>query len=344
MPERQRIIGYGWFYIIAGIGLGIGAVFGFLTAAFINDHFNFYVITGLFILALIYLIFCFPESLSKKESENKENTMNKHLFKNPLSPLSEMCKNSIIKWIGFLYLFINLPDVGIAGIVIPVFSDVYVAGTEAESNKLAILYLGGLSIGLPFSSIVVLPILKKCFNDYSILVITTLILAFSMICMSLVLVIREIWMVPIVGFIFGHSYICLAASNAILSKYTSPNQRGLAFGVVAAMTGITNIIAPTGFAFTYHFLRKYNMEFGVYIIALILVIFALIIVLIPLRNAINGMVQIEKQTDDGKQDNLPKNNYFKSSSSLGPGAGTNYDQNDSEQCQWSENDQNDVLP
>ena len=141
LPQRQRIIGYGWFYIIAGIGLGIGAVFGFLTAAFINDHFNFYVITGLFILALIYLIFCVPESLSKK----KQNTEKKHVFKNPLSPLGEMCKNSIIKWIGFLYLFINLPDVGIAGIVIPVFSDVYSAGTEAQSNKIAILYLGGLA-------------------------------------------------------------------------------------------------------------------------------------------------------------------------------------------------------
>ena len=311
LPERERIIGYGWFYILAGIGLGIGAVLGFLTAAFFNDHFNFYVITATFILALIYLMLFVPETNLKKKSLSKFG--NEHLFKNPLSPLRQMCTNPIIKWIGILYLLINLPDVGIAGIVIPVFSDVYGSGTEAQSNTIAILYLGGLAVGLPFSSIIVLPILKKCFNDYTILIITTFILAFCMICMSMVLIIKQMFMVPIVGFIFGHSYICLAAANAILSKYISPFERGLAFGVVAAMTGITNIIAPTGFALAYHVLRKYNMEFGVYMIALVLVIFAIIIVLIPLRKAIKKLRQDMQQTDHGKQ-------VHDSNTSLPPGA------------------------
>ena len=312
LPENARILGYGFFYILAGIGLGGGALLGFLTAKLFNDHFNFYVITILFILALIYLIICVPETLSNNKP------VNKYLFKNPLSPLTQMCKNPIIKWMGILYLFINLPDVGIAGIVIPVFSDVYHASNETQSNMIGLKYLGGLAIGLPFSSMIVLPFLKRYFNDYAILIITILLLMFAMLAMSLVLVIKKAFMIPIVGFIFGHSYICLAASSSILSKYTLPNERGIAFGIVAAMTGITNIIAPSGFAISYHYLRENHLQFAIFLIALVLVIIALIIVLFPLKSAINAIHRTQES-----QVYYDYNN--KSSSSLAPGANDDID-------------------
>jgi len=238
--------------------------------------------SGMFVLCFFYMII-FPETLPPE----KRRPINKKLFKNPFLPLMYLKKNPVVLWMGLLSVILTLPDTGITNIVIVVFSDTFDAGTESKSNTIAILYLGGMTVGLIFAPFVVLPLLKYCFKtDYKVLIVSTVLLAFSLAFLGLVVIVKELWMVSVCGFALAHGYLCITAAGSILSEYVPEKDRGEAFGAVAAITNLAGVVAPTMFAVIYHYLRKYHLQFGIYVIAVLMVVVGLFMVLYPLRNAI----------------------------------------------------------
>ena len=165
------------------------------------------------------------------------------------------------------------------------FGDAFNENSNDGANEISLMFMLGFGFGLIIAPSIILPILKKYFNDYSLLVITIFTLGISFLLMASILFIKQKFLIPIVSFIFSIGVLCFAAMNTILSKYTDPTKQGTIFGVIFCIRGITSTISPFGMAFIYNTLNEYN--YIIFIIAFLLNVISILFVVFPLRNAIN---------------------------------------------------------
>ena len=330
LPQKLHIIGFGLTYLLSGLGLIIGEIIGYSVSALLNDHFNFYVISGLYAFCALFLFIGIPES--KREHQTKE-CVGEHPAKvcnfeepeksqklqsveqlrndgNPrsvqqhddpqtscshCSSLKLCCSNPIVFWCSLLCGLVTLPAIGMIDIATIVLADTFNAESSDSYNRIAMYYIGGWGIGLMAGPVVVLPILKRYTDDFGVFVASTSALAMAMIAFMAICIFKVETTIPVVSCLLGIGFQCFAPLGSILTKYSNPEESGKSFGLMSASGAVMNIIAPFGFAVVYHYSQRFHIPGLIFGVALLMLLGALI-TSIGLRNAIQR-IESAKRTD-----------------------------------------------
>eukprot|EP01084_Bolivina_argentea_P192534 330496_1 len=270
LPQRLHIMGFALIYLLSGVGLLIGEIVGYIISSVLNDHFNFYTITMFYVICLIYLFTLIPEPKKQIQNNNEKKSIN------PCNSFRYCCMNNIVFWISLLTGMVSLPAMGLVDIATVVLADNFNANGNDKFNQIALLYITGWSIGLILGPIIVLPILRKYFTEFNTFIVTVFILLVAISAFMIICLFQVVWTIPITSFILGIGFLCFAPLRSILTKYIDKDKRGNAFGSVFAFSSICNIIAPTGFAFGYHYLKQINAPSLLFAVSFVMLVIALI--------------------------------------------------------------------
>ena len=288
IPKPLRIHAFGFKYLLSGFGLLFGTSTGYIIAMLFSVTIDFYVINLLYLISLIYLYFFIKESLitdtgntnngneTTITSEETTDEATNYSNRNPFAPLKYLCYNKIVFNIAMVNAFVSLTETGMVDISIVVLSDLFDANSSQKGNTIALLFVLGWAFGLILISAVTLPLLKKIFSEVNILFINLGCLCFACLFMVFFVLIPYMFLIPLIGICFAHGALCVAALNSIQSKYCSPKEQGISFGVVFAMRAIAGIIAPFAFAIGYHFLKQEGFPTMIFVIAIALSLIAVV--------------------------------------------------------------------
>merc|ERR1719245_1242806 len=73
LPPEQCILAYGLSYLMMGLAILIGLAVGLTISTIFDDHFNFYIMTAIFVIAGFYLYIFVPESLDKTKTKKHQH-------------------------------------------------------------------------------------------------------------------------------------------------------------------------------------------------------------------------------------------------------------------------------
>lgn len=143
LPNKLHIIGYALMYLLSGFGLLIGEFIGFAVSSIFNDHANFYVITTLYAICIIYLLIFIPESKKRKLStmdntNNNNNNNNISKYNNPCKSFTFCCTNRIVFWCSLIIALVTLPAMGLVDISTIVLADNFNANSNKQFNQVFI--------------------------------------------------------------------------------------------------------------------------------------------------------------------------------------------------------------
>lgn len=171
---------------------------------------------------------------------------------------------------------LTLSTEGLLDIASAVLADTFQAQSSRSYSGVSMPYMMGAAVGLIIGPLIVLPILKRCLNDFGVFVASTCILALSMTVFMVLCFMKIEWMIPIASCLMGIGFIGSAALNAVLTDNSDPEAQGQAFAPVTASSAAVAIFAPMGFERSYHYLKSVGIPGSIFGIAFVLLMITLI--------------------------------------------------------------------
>eukprot|EP01083_Nonionella_stella_P132980 404347_1 len=285
MPPYQRTIAYSVAYALCGIALFVGVGLAITLSILFGDESNFIAIAIIDVIQIMYCYFVLPESL-KVEARKPFTTQNL----NPLRPLYQCCFHPIVLWIAVVQFCISLPETGILDMAMLFVLDQLSIQNELDANIANSMFIVSVSIGLLFGNLFLLPKLQsKQFSNMRILCIGVALLFVSFMLFSLLQWFKSLLFSCIGGVFISSGFIAFPAANGIVTAYLSKSEQGIGFGVIFAVRSLTWILAPISFSQIYSFSKEIGLPAMLMYMAAIMVSFAFLIVLFPLRNALNNV-------------------------------------------------------
>lgn len=313
LPQKLHLIGFSLRFFLDGVGIIIGQLIGSAISSQWDDHFNFYVVTGLYVFCGFYLFFFLPEAqITGKRRRNRytqtlsrnsrSSTLGMESIKqshkrcdiNPYHSCKLCCSNPILFWCAWLYAIINLPVGGFLDIASVVLADTFQANSSEGFHKITNYNLIGYAIGLMVGPTFVLPVLRRYFGHFEIFVVTTMIMALAMAAFIMVCVFEVEWAICLASALMGIGFLSFASLTSILTDYSDPEAQGETFGPMYAGSSLVNIVTPMLFGEGYHRLKPYGIPGSIFAVALFLLLCTLL-TSIGLKRAIQ---QIENEVKD----------------------------------------------
>ena len=234
----------------------------------------------------IYVYKFLPESLSP---QNRKPFTLKNL--NPFTPICNCIRvrHPIVFWIAMIQFFISLPETGVLDMSVVFILDQMHIDNENDANFMSSLFMVSAAVGLVFGSVYFMPKLSQLFNgdNIKILKVGIMVLIVSFGLLSMLVYIKHIIVIIVSGFCITTGFVAFSAANGIVTKYLNTKEQGIGFGVVFSIRSITWTLAPYSFALLYDKFTKMGFPVFTYLVACFLLIFALLLVMFPLHNALN---------------------------------------------------------
>ena len=225
--------------------------------------------------------FLVPESLDPQNRKSMILTQY-----NPFRPLFHIRENPVVLWIAVVQFAISLPETGVIDTMIIYVLDQLDINSEAKSSEISALMIAFCGIGMIIGNIVLLPLLKRRYTDYRIILIAAVCLVSSMLLLALVSVIKHLVIVILGCLMLTTGMIAFPAANSIVTRHASKTEQGIAFGIVYAMRGITFMIAPFSFGYGYTLCKWMNAPYLIYIIAALLCSLVVPCIMGPLKKTL----------------------------------------------------------
>ena len=305
LPPYLKTLGFGLSYGIAGIMLFLGAAIATSISLLYKTSFNWTAISMVYILAILYCLLFIKESLSMK---NRKPFSCKNF--NPIRPLLHVTDNKIVLWVSVIQFLISLPQGGIIGIILVYLSDSMNINDDRESSIINAIFLVSMGSSGIICTGIILPILKRRFNDLTIAEIGIYGSILSQLIFASFYYIPEIPIIIAGGLLYFSVGISNAAIFAILTKYLSVKEQGQGFGIVQSYRAITTIIAPFAFGAGYRNAKKLGYPSLPFVASALIISSALIFTRCTLKKQMKVQLLIKKKsTIDIKEGDDDNDNY-----------------------------------
>ena len=285
LKNNDKIIGFGGFQSMIGLGFTFGTLFVIVLSVLYN---NYFVFVGLAILSLVILIYWY---VFIKESLNETNNET-NLCINPYKTLFNIFKiNDIILYCSIIIFLCQMDIIVLYGTLLPFigdqFSDILVDESSTNIYFGLIGLIGGF--GGIISNTIILHYINKYLSNIQIMLFGHILVFIGLILFGLVPYIKYINLLPIYSFIIGLGGISITSVNSLSSKYLNNNNQGIGFGIIESYKSMANILGPGTFALLYYYFSTYTQfpSFHWFLVALTRFM-AIIITIFPLKNAIKN--------------------------------------------------------
>eukprot|EP01084_Bolivina_argentea_P306393 529455_1 len=272
LPDHLKTIGFGLSYGVAGVMLFVGAGIATTISLLFETSTNWIAISVIYIIAIIYTIIFVKESLLKR---NRMPFSVKNF--NPIQPLLHVADNKIVLFVSMIYFLISLPQAGVIGIILVYFSESMDIHDDKQSSVINAIFLVSIGVSGILCATIILPFLKKHFNDLNIAEIGICGSIVSQLIFALFYYVPEIPVIVCGGLLFFCVGISTAALNSILTRFLGESEQGLGFGIVQSYRALTTIIAPFAFGFTYQRSKRFGFASLPFVISAFIIASSLII-------------------------------------------------------------------
>eukprot|EP00483_Globobulimina_turgida_P009228 UN09247 len=158
---------------------------------------------------------------------------------------------------------------------------------KSKANVITGTFILICGLGMIVSNILVLPYLKKKYNDYEITIIGSLFISLSMFMFAVISWIPHIIIIGLTAFIFSLGFIVFPALHCIATKYLLPQEQGMGMGIIFACRGLTYAIAPFTFAYLYSLFKSIGFPSFPYIIATLMCLASVYVIIYSLKPTID---------------------------------------------------------
>eukprot|EP01084_Bolivina_argentea_P207425 353901_1 len=269
IPSKHRTMAFGLMYIMGGLGLFIGAISAIIISIIWNDYVNFIIVTLLYAFQCIYCWKFMDESLTV--SNRKPIGTNIEDKFNPFRPLMRIKHHPIVFVCCIISFLISLPETGVLDTAIPYMLDqLEVKDNKVMANTITGTFILLVGLGMIISNVVLLPILKRKYNDYEISIIGSIIVTISMFLFACISWIPHIITVCITAIVLSFGFIVFPSIYSIVTKYLSPQEQGIGMGIIFACRGLTYAIAPFTFGYAYTAFKSIGFPSFPYLLATII--------------------------------------------------------------------------
>ena len=251
---------------------------------------NFMAIAIIWLFTLLFTVFFLPETLN--EEHRKDLSLLKY---NPFSPLRDLCVgikyNPVVFWIAIVEFFVSLPETGVLDTMLVYVLDDLSIESETIATEISGLVIGLCGIGIILSNFLLLPLFKKYFTDYKIILISVVFFVTSMLLFAFAHFVKDILILYIIILICAcllvtSGLVAFPAANSIVARHVNKSEQGIAFGIVYAVRSLTYMIAPFSFGYGYTLAKKNGMTYLVYIVGASICACVIPVIIGPLRKTL----------------------------------------------------------
>lgn len=225
IPASHRTVAFGLMYLMGGIGLFTGSLISIFVSILWSDDINFYVIVCIYFILMLYTFQCIQESLtvhSKKEISSKSKCQSC----NPFVSLMHIRDHAVVFNAAIIAFMISLPETGVIDTAIPYMLDqMNAVDNKADANIITGTFIIVTGLGIVSVNLMLLPLLKKRFNDYEITIIGAMLVSMSMFMFAVISWIPHIVTVCLCGIVLSMGFIIFPSLYSIVTSSLSAKEQ-----------------------------------------------------------------------------------------------------------------------
>jgi len=285
------MVGFGFGESAVGIGCILGAIIAVSVASAFNDHAVFIALAGLYGLMLVYIYFFIkePDKFTDPNHVDAPSSQNIRGITNPIKYLGKVFQYKLIAYLSLLSFLMGLVETGIMTSLFSYIGNEFSLSSQGKSAMTYAIYAVLMALAVILAGFLI-ALFKKKYDDIIIIVISISIKIAALLLLGFISLIPLLFKNYIVLYVsavlYGSSFTMWPALIGILTKYLEDSQQGTGFGILDAWTGVSSIIAPFGFGYLYVRLDAVDLEWMLFMVAIVLCVLEILIALFPLRRAV----------------------------------------------------------
>ena len=270
----------------------IGSGCAVVTSMYLGTTVNLIIIAVCALVIMIGIYFFVPESL--QHQDRKALTL---ANANPFQALFHIRKNPVIFWIAIVHFAISLPETGVIDTMVIYVLDQLNVQSEARASQISASMISICGLGLIGSNMILLPILKKRFTDFKIILLGSIGLVISMCMFALVSVMQsgQLVIACLACILLTCGLLAFPAAGSMATRYVSKSEQGMAFGIIYGVRGVTYMVAPFLFGYGYILCKSINMPWLIYTIAALFCSLVIPCIIGPLKKTLQDTHKYQRK-------------------------------------------------